>query len=354
MNCQPTYAPPLPRHARRAALLLLAGALPAAWLCGCTAQRGPRVQGTLDTVRAGSHFAVGSVAADLTVVGDSREILQEALGDALSAAGIGCAAGASASCYTLDARASLEQPAAAFRSAAGPTLRIAELSASLHEPGARAAATPIGVQHTVAASGNLSTATWMRVSDALAAELAAALAARDTKDAVSIRLPAWATHDEALSKVTGAQAFHVAVVGDSRADRLSVGSVSDGRGAPRPVRLARAPTEYLTEAITDELRAAGHTIVPAPDGRFVGSELNEFWIEATYAAGRGWTVNARIALDFEVAPPAGLKRRKASPHACERTETLASAPGDTALTRILEACIGDLMRSIRNDAGWSQ
>ncbi len=348
-------APLLPRRSRRGPALLLACALPLASVFGCTAQQGFRPQGTLETVPAGSRFAVGSVGADFSVVGDSREILREAISDALGSAGIGCAPAASASCYTLDATASLKKPTGAFRNAAGPTLHIAELSASLREPGSHSAPEPISVEHTVAATGNLSTATWMRVSDGLAGELAAALAARGADNSVSIRLPAWASRNEALSRVSNVQAFQVAVVGDSRADRETIGKVAEGRGAFRPVRLSRPATDYLTEAITDELRAAGHTIVPAPDGRFVAGELSEFWIEAEPAAGYGgWTIQAHITLALEVAPPTGMKRRKAAPHSCERTEKVSSAPGDTALTSVLEACIGDLMTSIRADAGWSQ
>ncbi|MBI5504130.1 MAG: hypothetical protein HY899_04990 [Deltaproteobacteria bacterium] len=355
MNGRSASAPPLPRRPRRGNWPLLACALPLALLFGCTTQQRTRAQGTLETLRGSARFAVGSVGADLTVVGDSRHILEEALADALSEDGIGCAVAGSASCYTLDATASLREPAAAFRAGAGSALRVAELSASLRAPGSRTAAAPITVQHTVAATGNLSTATWMRVSDGLAAELASALAARGRSDAVSILLPAWATHNEALSRVSNVQAFHVAVVGDSRADREAIGAVADDRGGSRPVRLARAATDYLTEAITDELRAAGHTIVPAPDGRFVGSELSEFWIEATpSAAGGGWTIEARVALQLEVAPPVGLKRRKAEAHSCRRTDRVSFAPGDTTLARVLESCIGDLMRSIRADAGWSQ
>lgn len=350
MKGRSVSAPRILRPTGRRPMPALALALPLALLAGCAVQQAARPQGSLESVRPGIRFAVGSVAADLTVVGDARAILEEALDDALAVARIGCAAGQGASCYTIDVRASLRDPAAAFRTT-DPSLRVAELSASLHEPGASAAANPILVQHTVAMSGNLSTATWMRVSDALAAELASALAARGAKDAIPIRLPAWATHNEPLSRVSNVQAFQVAVVGDSRANRDTIGTVTDGH--VRPVRLARAPTDYLTEAITDELRAAGHTIVPMPDGRFVAAELSEFWIEAA-PYGHNWTIQARIDLKLEVAPPPGVKRRKAEPHSCSQTATVGYAPGDTALTSVLEACMRELMRSIRGDAGWSQ
>jgi len=346
-----TSEPRIARRTGRRQLLALALALPLLTLVGCSVQQATRPQGSLEQVRPGSRFAVGSVAADLTVVGDSRAILKESLEDALAVERIGCGGG-SPSCYTVDARASLADPAAAFRTST-PPLRLAELTASLREPGSGIATAPIWVQHTVAVTGNLSTATWMRVSDALAAELASALAARNAQDAVSIHLPAWATHNEPLSHVSNVQPFQVAVVGDSRANRETIGSVTDGH--VRPVRLARVPTEYLTEAITDELRAAGHTIVPAPDGRFVAAELSEFWIEAAPAQGsRNWIIDAHITLALEIAPPAGAKRRKAQTHSCARNATVAYAPGDTALTSVLEACLGDLMRSIRSDAGWSQ
>ncbi|HYC54262.1 MAG TPA: hypothetical protein VEL28_04915 [Candidatus Binatia bacterium] len=314
---------------------------------GCTAQKGPSMSGPPPAMQ-GSKVALSSVDVRFEVAGDAKEILAEAVTDALSLAKVSCTPG-TPSCAALDVRAAIHSPAAAFRSgSAGMPIRIVELSSSIRDG---ATLGSMRHQRTIAVAGNMSTATWMRVADQLATDLVRELSVRSTGDSAILSLAAWAAHDASLGRVSTPQAFHVPVVSDTRADTARIGMMTSSEGKKFPIRMTRRPTDYLTEAIGDELRAVGHVIVPAMDGRLVGTELETFWIDATQS-GSGWNVTARIEVDFEVAPPPGIKRRKAERHACTRTWRGGGAPSEADLTGVLEACVIELMASMRNDAVW--
>ena len=288
-------------------------------------------------------LAPGAVKADLSVVGDATRILKEAADDSFEAAKMKCP-GAGAHCGIVDLHAYLGEPASSF-SAATPPLRVVELVATYHGAGARRAT--VSYQRTLAVSGNMSTATWMRISDALTTDLASDFSFRSRKSGIVVRLPSWATRPTSLPRVSEPRAFHVAITSDGRADDDTIGNVGT-----HEVRLARRATDYITEMLTDDLRGTGHTIVPARDGRLVGSELEKFWISSVENSGQ-WQTKAEIELDLEVAPPPGVKRKKAERHSCAVSENNGSPPGEPDLARILQNCLGELSRSIRNDSAWS-
>lgn len=334
---------PLPHRVSFGAIVLLAATCA---LSACAPQA--RQAGTPSGPMLGStaRVSTGSVKADLNVVGDATQILRESSDENLAAAGIACSPGSSG-CASLDLHAALREPAAAFRSTY-PPLRIAELVASYREPGAGRASSRLVYQRSVAASGNLSTATWMRVSDALARDLAADIDFRAKRSGIVVRLPSWAASDTTLVRTSKPGAFHVPITSDGRSDADTIGTV----GA-RPVRLARRATDYLTELLTDELRGAGHTIVPAMDGRLVGSELEKFWV-STAQSSKGWTTTADIDLDLEVAPPKGVKRKKANRHTCHAVEVTAHVPAEADIARALQRCLSQLVGSMRGDEAWSR
>ncbi|HYC00715.1 MAG TPA: hypothetical protein VEC57_16400 [Candidatus Limnocylindrales bacterium] len=331
-------------HLRGAAAVLVVMAAAAA----CAPQKTATVTGPPPAI-SGSKLSLARVDADFRVQGDAREILNEALRDSIAAAKLSCTAG-TAGCATLDVRATLRAPAPAFRHAsAGMPIRVVELVSSVRDG---AGAGSMVHQRTVAVTGDMSTATWMRVADQLATDLVRELSIRSRGDSAVISLPSWAAHDARLERVSAPQAFHVPVVSDTRADTARVGVMTSRDGKAFPIRMTRRPTDYLTEAIGDELRAVGHVIVPAMDGRLVGTELETFWIDASQTS-TGWNVTARIEVDFEVAPPAGAKRRKPERHACSKTMKLGGTPSEADLARVLEACFVDLMASMRNDPVWA-
>ncbi|MFN2376728.1 MAG: hypothetical protein ABR538_09335 [Candidatus Binatia bacterium] len=324
--------------------ILAAGAL-AATLAACSPQARVVGGGSGPALREPVKLQPGSVKADLQVVGNATQILKESASDSLEAAGMTCP-GTGAACSGIDLSARLVAPASGF-AAASPPVRIVELIAAYRGAGAERATSTVSYQRTVAAAGNLSTATWMRVSDALMSDLAADFSFRSRKSGIVIRLPSWASGETGLGRASTPRAFHVAITGDGRDDEDSIGNVGG-----REVRLARRATDYITEMLTDDLRGAGHTIVPARDGRLVGSQLEKFWIASVEGSG-GWKTTAEIEMALEVAPPPGVKRKKAERHRCSAADESRQLPGEPDLARLLQKCMVDLARSLRNDAAWS-
>jgi hypothetical protein len=312
---------------------------------GCAAQGFVAGGGAGPILSAPVKLAPGSVSADLSVVGDAAQILKEAAQDSFADAGMGCT-GPDAGCSTVDLQARMTAASSSF-SAANPPLRVVELVAGYRPSGGQHASATVSYQRTIAVPGNLSTATWMRVSDALTTDLAGDFSFRSKKGGIVVRLPSWATMTTSLPRASEARPFHVATTSDGRSDDDTIGSVGT-----REVRLARRATDYITEMLTDDLRGAGHIIVPAKDGRLVGSELEKFWI-ASVPASSGWRTTAEIEVDLEVGPPPGMKRKKAERHSCSATETSSSAPDEPDLARVLQKCLVELARSIRDDSAWA-
>ena len=345
MEADRARAKPAKHDRGRAPRPVLVAAVFATTLVACAPQAHLVGGGSGPVLGAPVKLAPGTVKADLSVVGNATQILKESAADSLEAAGMTCP-GPGAACPTVDLRARIVAPAAAF-AGSSPPLRVVELIASYRGAGAQRPSSTVSYQRTVATEGNLSTATWMRISDALMNDLAADFSFRSRKSGVVIRLPSWATAQTALVRSSAPRAFHVAITGDGRADDDAIGNVGN-----REVRLARRATDYITEMLTDDLRGAGHTIVPARDGRLVGSQLEKFWIASVQGSG-GWKTTAEIELALEVAPPPGVKRKKAERHTCSASEQGRGAPGEPDLARVLQRCLADLARSIRNDSAWS-
>lgn len=321
---------------------LLAAAL-ASSLAACTPQARMQGGGAGPILGAPAHLATGTVKADLNVVGDATQILKEAASDSFEAEGLKCKAG---SCATVDLHAGIA-PAASSFAAASPSLRVIQLVASYRPAGSPAATATVAYQRTVAVPGNLSTATWMRISDALTTDLAEDFAFRSKNGGIVVRLPSWASMPNDLVRTSAPKPFHVTTTGDSRSNDDTIGAVGN-----HEVRLARRATDYIAEMLADDLRGSGNIIVPAKDGRTVGSELEKFWVEAKPSGG-GWQTSAEIQVDFEVGPPPGVKRKKPERHTCTVSEHTMSAPGEPDLARLLQKCLVSLMRSIRSDSAWN-
>lgn len=322
--------------------LLLAAAL-ASSLAACAPQARLSGGGAGPVLGAPVHLATGSAKADLSVVGDATQILKEAASDSFEAAGLSCKAGA---CATVDLHATMA-PASASFAAASPPLRVVQLVASYRPAGSPTTAATVSYQRTVAVPGNLSTATWMRISDALTTDLAEDFAFRSKKSGIVVRLPSWAAGTTNLPRAAEPKPFHVTTTGDGRDNDDTIGVVGT-----HEVRLARRATDYIAEMLSDDLRGAGHLIVAAKDGRTVGSELEKFWIESK-SSGAGWQTTAEIAVEFEVGPPPGVKRKKPELHTCTVSEHTSFAPGEPDLARLLQRCLADLMKSIREDSAWT-
>jgi hypothetical protein len=338
MECVPTSF----RGRRRRAARLAVAAMAATSIAACTQTR--VVGGGAGPVLGSPvKIAPGSVSADFTVVGDASQILRESAQDSLAAAGMTCP-GTGAGCATVDLSARLAQPAASFQGVR-PPVRIVELVAR-YRPATGAVAT-VSYQRTVAVEGNLSTATWMRVSDALMTDFASDFSFRSRQHGIVVRLPSWATGQTTIGRTPAPKAFHVAITGDGRSNDDTIGNVGG-----REVRLARRATDYIAEMLTDDLRGAGHLLVPARDGRLVGSQLEKFWIKSVQD-GLGWRTTADIEVALEVAPPPGVKRKKAELHKCSASEKTSSQPSEPALAHLLQLCLADLARSMRNDSAWS-
>lgn len=312
-------------------------------LAACSPQARLSSGGTGPVLEVPVHLATAAVKADINVVGDATQILKEAASDSFEAVGLRCKTG---SCDTIDLHAGIT-PACASFAAAAPSLRVIQLVAAYRPAGSPAATATLAYQRTVAVAGNLSTATWMRISDALTTDLAEDFAFRSKKSGIVVRLPSWAAMPTDLVRTSTPKPFHVTTTGDGRSNDDTIGAVGT-----HEVRLARGATDYIAEMLADDLRGSGNILVPAKDGRTVGSELEKFWIESKPSAG-GWQTNAEIQVDFEVGPPPGVKRKKPERHTCTASEHTMTAPGESDLARVLQRCLFDLMRSIRSDSAWN-
>lgn len=141
---------------------------------------------------------------------------------------------------------------------------------------------------------------------------------------------------------------------DRRPDKARIGERSAAFGVSMgSVFFGRNVSEFLTETISDDLRAAGHRMMDAGQGITIGGEVLKFWVE-TKTTPLYWDVvgTVEIKLTFQPSrPDTKILERQYEAIKVERTYVW---PTKKLVGNVLEACIGNLMQQLHSDNIWAQ
>ncbi|GIW53604.1 MAG: hypothetical protein KatS3mg082_0008 [Nitrospiraceae bacterium] len=146
----------------------------------------------------------------------------------------------------------------------------------------------------------------------------------------------------------------VAAVADERQDKGRIGTREAAFGVSMgDVHLGQKATEAMRQALRDDLLAAGYRVVESGQDLTVEGRLRKFWVHTDTTA-LYWDVVGDIEFELAVSAAtqnAGPIRKTFTCHQVERTYVWPSA---TRLGNVLDACLADMMLSLRTDGIWRQ
>ncbi len=141
---------------------------------------------------------------------------------------------------------------------------------------------------------------------------------------------------------------------DRRPDKARIGERSAAFGVSMgSVFLSRNVSEFLTETVSNDLRAAGHRMVDVGQDVTIGGEVIKFWVE-TKTTPLYWDIvgTIEIKLIFQPSrPDTKILERQYKATKVERTYIY---PTKKLAGKVLEACVGDSMQQLHSDTIWTQ
>jgi hypothetical protein len=139
---------------------------------------------------------------------------------------------------------------------------------------------------------------------------------------------------------------------DSRAEKRRIGertaafNVSMGY-----VYFFRNVSDFMTDAVSDGLRAAGHAIVETGDEVSVAGEILTFWIE-TETTVFYWDVVGSIEVNIRAQSSKDSDTVREMRYVTKQVKRTYWWPTKTLLGEVLTMCVEDLLRQIRFDSTW--
>jgi hypothetical protein len=115
------------------------------------------------------------------------------------------------------------------------------------------------------------------------------------------------------------------------------------------IHFARDVVEYLREAVSDDLRAAGHTLLEAGAPEELTGEVTRFWVR-TDTSPLYWDIVSEIAPALTLQPSAGAARSTA--HSCKARQRTYVWPTEGQVAQSLDACLAELLEAVRRDPIW--
>jgi len=141
---------------------------------------------------------------------------------------------------------------------------------------------------------------------------------------------------------------------DRRPDKARIGERSAAFGVSMgDVFFGRNVSEFLTETISDDLRAAGHRIVDGGQDITIGGEVLKFWVE-TKTTPLYWDIVGTIEIKLIFQPSRHDTKLLERQYKATKVERTYVWPTKKLAGNVLEACIGNLMQQLHSDNIWAQ
>ena len=141
---------------------------------------------------------------------------------------------------------------------------------------------------------------------------------------------------------------------DRRPDKARIGERSAAFGVSMgDVFFGRNVSEFLTETISDDLRAAGHRIVDVGQDITIGGEVLKFWVE-TKTTPLYWDIVGTIEIKLIFKPSRPDTKILERHYKATKVERTYVWPTKKLAGNVLEACIGNLMQQLHSDSIWAQ
>jgi len=100
------------------------------------------------------------------------------------------------------------------------------------------------------------------------------------------------------------------------------------------------------------LRGAGHKIDDGGHGRKISGEVLSFWVK-TNTTPLYWDVISDINIRLKIDPLQPGKDAVIQSYSCSNKERTYAWPTKKLVTKVLDGCLEELMRSLRSDPVWA-
>ncbi len=303
-------------------------------------------------IRRGAKIRPGEVAdtrAQPQAI-DTSALLSEALDGALTDADLRWSGDPAQDHYVLDLRILEYRPGNAFKRwllpGYGATLLRVEGELSDPRDGSQVATLEHG--RSVAAGGAYTIGAWKSIFGSVAKDIVRDLRSHSEGTGFFVNLTPWATRDAEVPPSAAPRTLRLGAFVDRRPDRGRIGERHAAFGVSMgDVHFSRDVAEFLRETVSDDLRAAGHTVTEQTSAPQLTGDVLGFWVR-TETTPVYWDVIAEIELRLALATAPA----RTTSHACKTRERTWTWPTKGVVARVLEACLHELMAKLRADPIW--
>jgi len=325
---------------------------------GC-ATPGPDSLDETEQLRRGARFRVESVEAGTAQAEaiDGPKRLRDAMDAALAQAGVLATGTAGEDHYDLRLGVTEYEPGNAFKRwlLPGYGATVLRIHGEVVDPRDGKIVATLDHRRSIVAGGLYTVGGWETIFDTVARDIARELAGQSQGSGFFVDLAPWASHDVDVPVTAQPRRIALAAFRDRRAERGRIGERTAAFGVSMgDVDLSRDVADFLHEAVRDDLRAAGHTLVAPgePAERVVEGTVRRFHVR-TDTTPLYWDVVATIELELTARAPTAAEPSRSALAACEARERTYAWPGRAIVAKALDACLARLMEDVRREAVWT-
>ncbi len=327
-------------------------------LAGCASLQ-PEAKYETDLLsKHGASIEVGNVTAEEGKVfeADAVGMLREALDRELEHRQIRWAGDASAERFILKAMIINYEMGNAFKRwlLPGYGSTILEVKCDLVSGRDGSLAATLHHKRGVYMGGAFTIGAWKGIFDSVAADIANELETRLKGKGFVVSAEPWSAKDIKIEPARTQLKIKVLPLEDQRPEKGRIGerfaafNVSMGN-----VYLSRDVSGFLSETISDDLRAAGHSIQDTGQDVTVSGSVLKFWI-GTKTTLFYWDIVGETELKLAAKssqPDSTSRERLYTVRQVKRTYVW---PTQTLFNEVLNACMEELMQKIRSERLWAQ
>jgi hypothetical protein len=202
---------------------------------------------------------------------------------------------------------------------------------------------------SIFAGGFYTTEAWKTIFDTVSAEIAQDLLRRMDRKGFILALDPWAMREMDIEEVDEKRKLSIGDFEDGREEKFRIGERKAAFGVSMgDVLFSRDVKGFMKETLADELRAQGHEIVDGEGGDLLEGRVTKFWIKAP-ATMLYWDITAEVEMEVTVITAGGTEGAFEKSYACTSEKRTYVYPSNKLMTKVLDACLVDLMEAFRED-----
>ncbi len=194
---------------------------------------------------------------------------------------------------------------------------------------------------------------WKTIFSSVAADIANELENRLKGKGFVVSAEPWSAKDIKIEPAPIRQKIRLVPLEDQRPEKGRIGERFAAFGVSMgTVYLSRSVSAFVSDTISDELRAEGHTIQNAEQDVTVSGSVIRFWID-TKTTPLYWDIVGEIQIkltSISSNPGGSIRERLYSVRQVKRTFVW---PSQALFNEVLNACMEELIQKIRSDSVWA-